>query len=143
MKFVEHGALFDGRQKGMEESGLGEMEDFGCGEPHILGMAVFIADGRFKHGRIVTRERNRNAAPEKQGKWVRVVSGGSKADLAGQTAGAKIARWAKIERNVTRGYEVHGALVAHRGDAVVDAFHSQEFDRFADDFRSANFPGMD
>src|SRR5216684_1950579 len=134
MKFVEHGLLFFGAQKGMVEACLGKLDEFSRGESHAMHMAVFIAYRRFKHGWVVARKRDRKTAPKKRRKRMLLISSRRTADLSCQGASAKIARGADLEGNVSRGDEIHGALVAHHSDAVADPLGAQQFDGFADNF---------
>src|SRR4029077_2577411 len=84
-------------------------------------------------------KRNGEAAAKERRERMLLISSRWAADLAGQGAGAKVARWADLEGNVSRGDEVHRALIAHYADAVADALGAQEFNGFTDDFRSADF----
>src|SRR5258708_33645205 len=131
MKFVEHGMFFFGAQKGIVEAGLGELDEFPRSEPHAMHMAVLLAHRRFKHGWGVARKRDRKTAPKKSRKRMLLLSSRRTAHLPGQCAGAKIARGADLEGNVSRGDEIHGALVAHHSDAVADPLGAQQFDGFA------------
>src|ERR1700730_3620742 len=108
-----------------------------------MHVAVFVAHGRLEHGWIVTGKRNGEAAAKERRERMLLISSRWTADLAGQGSSAQIARGADFEGNVSRGDEIHGALIAHNPDAVADSFHAQQFNGFADDFRSPNFAGMD
>src|ERR1700722_12155836 len=142
MKLVEHGMFLRRPQEGGLEACYSKLDDLPSAEPHALRMAIFVAHRGFKHGRIVAGKRYRQAAPEKRRKRVLVVSGRRAANLASQRPSAKVARRTDFQRNISRGDEVHGALVAHHADAVADALHSQQLNCLADDFRSTYFSCM-
>ncbi len=64
------------------------------------------------------------------------------AGLRGERARGEIAREANFERDAPRGEEFGERGIAHRGDAVADAFRAEQLDGFAHGFRRADFSGM-
>ena len=62
--------------------------------------------------------------------------------MARESAGKDVATWADFERDATVGEEVHEGRIVDGSDAVTDAFDAEEFDGFANFFRTANFAGV-
>ena len=63
--------------------------------------------------------------------------------MGGERAGHEIGGGADLEGDTGVSEQVHEGGMVDGGDAVADAFDGEEFDRFADFFRAADFAGMD
>src|ERR1700687_3570744 len=105
-------------------------------------VAIFVAEGGFKHGGVGPGKGNRQTAAKESCERVLVVSRRFTVQLSRESSGAECARGANLEGNTPRGHKIHGALVPHHRDSVPNAFRAQNFDRFANRFRPADFSRM-
>src|SRR5271163_8686 len=69
-------------------------------------------------------------------------SGAFAAQLLIQSAGADIAGGTDFQRDLSLGEQIHEGRIIDRGDAMADAFGTEEFDGFANFFRAADFTGV-
>src|SRR6202023_3856239 len=128
VKFVQERGLFSFGEKRMLEARLRQPDKVNGVEAHAMRVKILVADGSFKHGGIVARKRDRQAAAKERCQWVLVVTRCFPSQLARECSGPEIARGANLQGNAPRSEKIHGALVAHHSDSVADAFSSQDFD---------------
>ena len=68
--------------------------------------------------------------------------GGGLVQLSRQSASAEVAGGANFERQGALGKQAHQVRIASCGDAMSDAFDSEQGDGVADGFGSADFSGV-
>ena len=62
--------------------------------------------------------------------------------MASESAGEDVASGADLKGDTAVGEKIHQRPIVDGGDAVADPFDAEEFDGFADFFRTANFAGV-
>jgi len=100
---------------------------------------IFVNEIDVEHCGVVRRESDENAVAKKF--WKRMMReigiGGIELDI--ESVGAEIARGTEFERNLAFSESVHQCGASNGGDAVPDAFGTENFDGVEDLFGSARF----
>src|ERR1700676_1619816 len=141
-KFAEERGPFFIGQKRMVEACLRQADKIDGRESHTIRVAILVAHGSFKHGRIVAGNSDGQTAAKQGRERMVAVSCSGAPQLAGQSAGAEVARGANFQRNSSRGNKIQGALVAHDCNAVADTLDAQHLDGFANRFWAPDFSRM-
>jgi len=126
----------------MGEAGPEEGSEFGFGKSHAVGVSAFRGEVGVEHCGVIGRESDGDAVAEKLRKRVSFDCGGRLRELASESAGEDVAARAEFEGNAAVGEKIHQRPIVDGGDAVADPFDAEEFDGFADFFRTANFAGV-
>ena len=126
----------------MGEAGADEGREFGFGEAHAVGVAVFGGEIGVEHGGVVGGESDGNAVAEKLWKGMRFDGSVFCLELTSEGAGEDIAARAEFERDAAIGEEIHEGGIVDGGDAVADALDIEEFHGLADLVGAADFASV-
>ena len=127
----------------MFEAGAGQLQKGRDREAHLKSVLVFAAQVGLEHGGVVGGQSDRDSPADEYWQGMVRQSCIGAAQLAGEGAGAEVARRADFEGDVAFLEQVHKRGVMDCGDAVTDALGAEVIDGIADLLGTADFASVD